>query len=38
MFEALYEREVLSQQEVVGAEPADLDQIKLFWKGRKMEV
>lgn len=30
MFEALYEREVVSQQEVVGAEPADLDRIKQF--------
>lgn len=30
MFEALYEREVMSQQEVVGAELADLDRIKHF--------
>lgn len=37
MFEALYEREVMSQQEVIGAELADLDRIKHFWKGRKME-
>lgn len=30
MFEALYEREVMSQQEVVGDELADLDRIKHF--------